>query len=122
MVREKASESLNFIERKLRQKIYDDSRAIQEDWFQGCLFYSLAFWDSDTGEIERACFDNSKIIRYFAEAAITIREKRDGLKKMSSVFQTTQNLAERVAAYLTLSEEAGNLHIDELYRCIYFPA
>lgn len=115
-VREEAGESLNFIEKNLRQKIYDHLRTIREEWIQGCMIYSFAFWNSDIREIECARLDNSKMIRYFAETAITMREKRDGLRKISRVFRTTQNPAERVAAYLAIAEQPNFYHIDELYR------
>jgi hypothetical protein len=32
------------------------------------------------------------------------------------IFQTTNNPAERVSAYLILTNEGGNSHVDELYR------
>lgn len=115
-VREKAGESLNFIGEKLRQLIYEDFGTIQKEWIQGCMIYSFAFWDSNKKEIERARFDSSKIVRHFADAAITIREKREGLKKTSNIFQTAQNSAKRVAAYLALGDQANESHVDELYR------
>lgn len=115
-VRDKAGESLNFVGEKLRQLIYEDFRTIRKEWIQGCMIYSFAFWDSNKKEIERARFDSSKIVRYFADAAITIREKREGLKKTSNIFQTAQNSAERVAVYLALGDQANESHVDELYR------
>lgn len=119
-IRETASASLANINSILRQRIYDTLYTINQDWAHGCAVYSLGFWDSEAAVIERACFDVSKTVRFFAGVAKPIRGKRAALQKTIKVFQKSSGGSERVAAYFALAERAEMSHIETLYHTINY--
>lgn len=119
-VRESAAASLANVNSKLRQQIYDALYTCDHDWARGCAVYSLGFWDSDAKEIERACFDVSKTVRFLAGIAKTIRDKRAALKKTIHTFKESAGGSERVAAYFALAEQAEMSHVETLYRSISY--
>jgi HEAT repeat protein len=119
-IRETVNEILEYLNPDVRQKIYDELGNIQNEWVRGNRIYSMAFWDSDISEIEQAKLDGSKTVRFFANAASKIREKRADLEKLSNTFRDSESSAERVSAYLGLMEQANTSQIDKLYDLIEY--
>lgn len=119
-IRESAAASLANINSKLRQQIYDALYAFNHDWAHACAIYSLGFWDSDATEIERARFDVSKNVRFFANVAKSIRDKRAALKKTIHAFKESNGGSERVAAYFALAEQTEMSHVGTLYHSISY--
>ena len=119
-VREAAAESLANVNAALRRQIYDVLYGFDQDWTHGCAVYSLGFWDSDKEEIERARFDVSKTVRFFAGIAKPIREKRNALKKLIQTFEKSSGGSDRVAAYFALAEQAEMPHIEMLFQKIRY--
>lgn len=114
-VREATGESLVFVNRLSRQKLYGQLATTKNEWARGCAIYSMAFWDSDQRLIEKARFDQSPVIRYLANAAFTIRNKRSALKQVSLTFRTSSGVV-RTSAFFSLAEQASESHVNSLYR------
>lgn len=114
-IREAAGESLAFVMRLTRQKLYRDLAKSKSDWARACAVYSMAFWDSDLGPIETARFDQSPVIRYMANVAFTIRNKRSSLKQIVRAFRISKGVV-RTSAFFSLAEQANESHVNSLYR------
>jgi HEAT repeat protein len=114
-IREAAAESLVFVNKSARQRLYRELATTRNDWARACAVYSMAFWDSDLGLIESARFDQSPVTRYLANVALTIRSKRSALKQVSRTFRTSTGVA-RTSAFFALAEQASESHVTSLYR------
>lgn len=119
-VRESAAESLAFVAPELRQRIYDALKSLNHEWARGCAVYSLGFWDSDETEIVRARFDASKTVRFFADAAHSLRSKRASLEMVIHAFTQSGDGSSRLASYYALAEQAENSHVETIYRNVNY--
>jgi nucleoside phosphorylase/HEAT repeat protein len=114
-MRESVAEDLVYLSPAQRWEVYTELSSVGNDWAQACGVYSLAFWDSDESEIERQRYSAIRIVRFFADRALTVRRKRPHLRQLSDSFIGTEGVA-RVSSYLALIQEGSeqDLHyIDE---------
>lgn len=116
-IREWAGESLQFVAASLRPRIYEELRAMDSEWAQGCAVYSLGFWDSNEEIIKSARFDASSVVRHLAYTAASLRSKRPALRKIARAFRTSRGVP-RLSAYLGLVDQAPDSLVDTLYRDI----
>lgn len=119
-VRETAAENISLLPKQIRRKIYYYLQNLKSQWSQGCLVYSMAFCDGSIEEIENYRFHSSKIVRYFADKASLKYKNRVELEKVLQIFQFSENAAERVSAYYSLIEQAGNNELKYLFQNINY--
>jgi len=114
-MREAVAEDLIYLSPEERWQIYEELSTMGNDWAQACGVYSLGFWDSDEDELKRMQYSSVYMIRYFADRALTMRQKRPHLQQLADSFIKTEGAA-RVSSYLALIQEGSeqDLHcIDE---------
>lgn len=114
-IRESVAEELIHISPGQRWQIYKELSVMGSDWAQACGVYSLGFWDSEEGEIERMRYSPIYVVRYFADLALTMRQKRPHVRQLADSFAVTEGAA-RVSSYLALIQQGNHQvlrYIDE---------
>lgn len=114
-IRESVGEDLIYLDSENRLMLYEELKAMGDEWGQACGVYSLGFWDSDESEIARMRYSPVHMLRYFADRALTLRRKRPALHELSNSFLKSDSAA-RVSFYLALVEHGSEqflYYIDE---------
>jgi HEAT repeat protein len=104
--RERACHALRFAKRSFCLRLFKrihDAPGVGE-WERACAVYSLGFIGGPVNLIKAARFDEELLVRYAADAALEIHDKKPHLEKHFKQYNSQNGLA-RLSSYLCLAEQ-----------------
>jgi nucleoside phosphorylase/HEAT repeat protein len=113
-IREKTGETLYLLDKSICEGVFEELNKQKEDWAQAAAVSSLGYWSNDEQRIKAHLYHPARVVRYFAENALHVREKRNALQSLVRVFLSSSGVG-RFAAFECLGKEGAESVMSLLY-------